>query len=67
MKTKWVFVDDDTSIDLLIDEDESVDDLKEVVGEMEDPTYPCIPTDSQMNLEFSRFHRISFLDYFTAD
>jgi len=68
MKTKWVFVDDDTAVDLIVDEDQiaAQEDLEAVTNEMEDPHYPSgmVPVDIELKLEFSRYHHHRFLDYF---
>ena len=70
MKSKWVCIDDDTAIDIIIDEDEIAanESLEQVTNEMEYPHQEVIlPVDTQLNLEFGKWQHLRFLDYFHID
>ena len=70
MKTKWVFEDDDTAIDLFLeDEIAAQEDLEDLTDKMEDPHYPSgiVPVDTQLNLEFGKWQHSRFLDFFHQD
>jgi hypothetical protein len=70
MKTKWVFVDDDTAIDLILDDEIAAREEQEsLTDELENPHYPSgiVPVDTQLKLEFGKWQHSRFLDFFHQD